>query len=107
MSTPETAEMVAQVTKLIADQTSTVAEVKRFSATQELMTADATPWASWVTERLPTQQSEILKVVAGATNALDELRGRLTEAEKVKSAAPKTKREMSRPKDIEPVTFRR
>ena len=69
------------------------------------MTADATPWASWVTERLATQQSEIMKVVSGATSALDELRGRITETERVKASAPKTKWELSRPKDIEPDVF--
>ena len=62
--------MVQQMTKLIADESSTVDEVKRLAAAQELMAADDTPWVSWVTERLATQQSEIMKVVSGATSAL-------------------------------------
>ena len=46
-----------------------------------------------------------MKVISGATAALDELRGRITETEKAKASAPKTKREPSRPKDIEPDIF--
>ena len=71
MSTAEIAEMAAAVTKIIADQNSTTAEVKRISAAQELMAADATPCASWVTERLASQQAEIMKVIPGTTTALE------------------------------------
>ena len=91
--------------KLIVDQASTVDEVKRLAAGQKLMAADATPWASWVTERLAAQHFEIMKVISGATSALDELRGRITETEKAKASAPKTKWELSRPKGIEPDIF--
>ena len=46
----------------------------------------------------------MMEIVTGATTALDELRGRLYEAEK-KPPAHKPKWEMSRPKDMEPAMF--
>ena len=111
MSTPEVQELVAAMTELKTGQSQTVAEVKRLSAAQDLLAADATPWASWVNEKLAAQQAaadvvsqKMMEIVTGATTALDELRGRLSDAEK-KPTAHKPKWEMSGPKDMEPSTF--
>ena len=47
---------------------------------------------------------KMMLIVTGATTALDEVRGRLAEAEK-KPLPHKQKWEMSKPKDMEPATF--
>ena len=89
MSTPEVQELVAAMTELKTGQSQTVAEVKRLSAAQDLLAADATPWASWVNDKLVANQAaqdvvaqKIMDIVNGATTALDEMRSRLAEAEK-------------------------
>ena len=118
MSTSEIKELVAAMTELktksdqtVAEVNRTVAEVNKVSAAQDLLAADATPWASWVNDKLAANQAaqgvvdqKIMEIINGATTALDEMRSRLSEAEE-KPPAHKQKWEMSRPKDMEPAMF--
>ena len=86
-------------------------EVNKVSAVQALVAANANPWADWVNDRLAAQQAaadvvsrDMMQLVNDATTALNDLRHRVAEAEK-KPPPHKQKWEMSRPKDMEPVTF--
>ena len=104
MSTAEVQELVAAMTELKTKHDQTVIEVNKVSAAQALLAANATPWASWVNDKLAAQQAaadivsqRMMAIVNGATTALDELKGRLPEAEK-KPPPHKPKWEMcSRP----------
>ena len=65
MSTSEIKELVAAMTELetksdqtVAEVNRTVAEVNRVSAAQDLLAANATPWASWVNDKLAAHQAE-------------------------------------------------
>ena len=111
MTTQEVQELVAAMTEARTNQAQTVTQVNRLSVAPDLLAADATPWASWVTTAIVAHKVEAdavaqktMQIIIGVTTALDELRGRLSEAEK-KTLPHKPKWEMSRPKDMKPATF--
>ena len=111
MSTAEVAQVVVAIADIKAKLEYAMTEVNKVSAAQALVAADASPWADWVNERLAAQQAaadqvsqNMMNLVNDATTALNDLRYRVSEAEK-KPPPHKPKWEMSRPKDMEPSTF--
>ena len=73
---------MADIKELAAALAETVTEVKRLSAVQDALGADAIPWASWVNDNLAGHQSEMMQMFANTSLALDEVKSRLYEAEK-------------------------
>ena len=49
--------MAAVMTEFKANLNQTMTEVNRVSAAQDLLAADATPWAGWVNDKLAAQQA--------------------------------------------------
>lgn len=89
MSTAEVQELVAAMTDIKTNLNHAMTEVNIVSVAPALLAADATPWASWVNDKLVAQQAaadvvsqKMMEIVTGATTALDELRGRLSEVER-------------------------
>ena len=73
---------MADIKELAAALAETVTKVKRLSAVQDALAADATPWASWVNAKLAGHQSEMMQMFAKTSLALDELKSRLYEVER-------------------------
>lgn len=89
MSSAEIAQSGVAIADIKAKLEYAMTAVNEVSTAQALAAADANPWADWVNERLVAQQAaadaaskDMMSLVNNATTALNELRHRVSEAEK-------------------------
>ena len=100
------------VTKSNADAAAASTVIAELQSSYSSISLQAAPWSAAIQAEVAASEakatgtlSEVRALYEATNTEVEDLRRRASEVEKRSSGEKKTKRELSRPKDIEPDTF--